>query len=510
MKLPLSRWLLFGLLGGALGAARAEVALAPLFQDHAVLQRDMAVPVWGRADKGEKISVEFRGQKVAVTAGKDGRWSVRLAPMPASAEPAELVVTGKNTVRVADVLVGEVWLCSGQSNMAYTVRGPPGSGVDNAETEVAAADHAMIRHFKVERTPADAPADTVKGAWAVCSPETAGQFTAVGYFFARDLHQKLGVPIGLINSAWGGTPIESWLPEAELRQTSAWPAFNARWQEALKVFPERQAAYPALSAAWLQADADARASGKKTPLPRPPPPIGPGTAYAPGSLYNGMIAPLIPGALRGVLWYQGEANVGRAQEYGELLTALIRGWRGRWSQGDFPFYFVQLPNFADGNPAGRNWAALREAQTKALALPRTAMAVTIDIGDPDNIHPRNKQEVGRRLALIAGQQLYGLAGSWTGPVFKAAVPEGAALRVLFDHAGDGLIAFDQPITAFEIAGADRKFVTATARIEHDTVVVSAAGILAPVAVRYAWTNAPVASLFNGAGLPVAPFRSDDW
>jgi sialate O-acetylesterase len=499
-------------------AVRADVTLAPLFTDHAVLQQDKAVPVWGRAAPGEPVAVTFRDQTVRATAGKDGSWIVYLAPLKPGA-PAELVVSGKNTLRLQDVVVGEVWVCSGQSNMEFTVGGPPGAvyRVDHADEEVAAAHYPLIRQFKVERAVAAQPADTAHGAWVVCSPDTVGQFTAVGYFFARDLAQKLGVPVGIINSTWGGTAIESWLSDTALKSDPAFAVVDGRWARALADAPAKKAGREALLATLAKEEAAAKAAGpvqyaeflkNKSWLPPLPGPDSPDT---PRGLFNGMINPLLPGAIRGILWYQGEANVSRPGEYGRLLTALITHWRLHWGQGDLPFYWVQLPNYKDpGDASGVAWARLREAQAQALALPNTGMAVTIDLGDPDNIHPRNKQEVGWRLALIARHHVYDIPGDWTGPVFKTARREGATLRVIFDHASNGLLAHEKPLAGFVIAGADRRFHPAAARIDGGTVVVSAPEVPEPVAVRYAWADAPDANLFDGAGLPAAPFRSDDW
>jgi sialate O-acetylesterase len=496
---------------------RADVTLAPLFSDHAVLQQGKAVPVWGRAAPDEKVTVTFRDQTAHATAGKDGRWIVYLGALKPGA-PAELVVSGKNTLRLQDIVVGEVWVCSGQSNMEFPVFFPanPDFQVNHAREEVAAAHFPLIRHFKVERAVADRPADTLRGAWVVCSPDTVGQFTAVGYFFARDLQQKLSVPIGLINSTWGGTAIESWMSEAALKSDPAFVVVDQRWAQAMIGWPAKVAAYKTAIAAQEKDETAAKAAGpakyaeflKNKPWLHPPP--SPESPDAPCSLFNGMINPLLPGALRGVLWYQGESNCSHPGEYHALFAAMITAWRRHWGQGDFPFYFVQLANYAGGNANGTNWAVLREAQAQALTLPSTGMAVTIDIGDPDNIHPRNKQEVGRRLALLARHHLYDIPGDWSGPVFRSAAREGAALRVQFDHADGGLLAHDRPLGGFQIAGADRQFHPAAARIERDTVVVSTPGVKEPVAVRYAWVNAPEANLFSGAGLPAAPFRSDSW
>ena len=491
----------------AAGAASAGISLAPVFSDHAVLQRDKPVPVWGRAGAGEKISVSFREQTVNTTAGADGRWIVYLAPLAASSEPADLVVAGKETVAVRDVLVGEVWLASGQSNMEWSV-----SDLNEAEKKIAAVDLPLVRHLKIERSVAAAPADTVKtSGWQPATPQNVGGFSAVAYFFARDLQRKLGVPVGIVHSSWGGTAIESWMSDASRQSTSLAAAIEARWQKAMTEWPpERVARYPAEMAAWQKADEHARATKTKNTLPWPQPPATPDSQLRPGGLFNGMIAPLQPGALRGVIWYQGESNVGRAGEYAELFKAMIRSWRANWGDAGLPFYFVQLPNFADGKPGGRQWALLREAQAKAFELPATGMAVAIDAGEAEVLHPTHKMEIARRLALIAKAQVYGSQDDFSGPVFASATREGPALRVRFMHAGTGLVAHDKPVQSLELAGADKIFRAATAKIERDTLVVSSPKVKEPVAVRYAWSNAPVANLYNGAGLPAAPFRSDDW
>jgi sialate O-acetylesterase len=499
MKPRLGRW--WPLLALApLISARADVEFSALFADHAVLQRDKPVPVWGRADPGEHVTVTFHDQTVGAIADPAGRWTVVLAAMPASAEGSDLVATGRNRVSARDILVGEVWLCSGQSNMEFWVGGPKADPrivfqVENVEAEVAAARYPLIRHFKVPRRVSAVPlaalagaegggageggrggGGTGGGAWEPCSPATVPRFTAVGYFFARALFEKIGVPIGLINSTYGGTPIEAWMSTAALDSDPAFAVVLARWP------------------------------GK-----------GPGDSSRrndparPGGLFNGMIAPLVPYALRGFLWYQGETNASRAGEYRALFAAMITAWRAHFGQGDLPFYFVQLANFNAGGTPGRNsWAYLREAQAGVLALPQTAMAVTIDLGDPRNIHPRNKQEVGRRLALIAQANLYGLSGDVSGPQFAGLEPAGTALRVRFTYAETGLITRDRPVQSLEIAGADRVFHPASGRIEGETLVVSSSAVPHPVAVRYAWADAPVANLYNGAGLPAAPFRSDRW
>ena len=504
----LLRILTLSMCAASLPAARAEIVLAPLFSDGAVLQRDKPIPVWGHATPQQKIAVTFRDQIVNATVAADGRWIVYLDPEPASGTPTEIVVSSaKGSVVVRDVVVGEVWLAAGQSNMEWPV-----SHVRPEEKAIAAANMPLVRHLKIENTVAPSPADTVKTrGWEAASPSTVGTFTAVGYFFAREIHRKTGVPVGIINASWGGTPIEAWMSERALRSTALSATVDARWQQALAEWPpERVAAYPAQVEAFLKAEEHAKTTKTKNPLPWPPLPATPDSRLRPSGLFNAMIAPLQPGALRGVLWYQGERNVEHASDYGELFKALIRSWRANWGDDTLPFYFVQLPNYAGDDPKGRQWARLREAQTKALELPRTAMAVTIDIGDADDLHPRTKMEVGRRLALIAKMEIHDLPGDPSGPMFVGATRENGAMRVRFTHAATGLIAQQRPVQALELAGADKVFHPASGRIERDTLIVTSPQVPAPIAVRYAWTNAPAANLYNGAGLPAEPFRSDDW
>jgi sialate O-acetylesterase len=514
--MPISRFLTPLLFIFFAAVTRADVSLAPIFSDHAVLQRDKPIPIWGRADAGEPVTVTFHGHSVSTTAASDGRWIAYLDALPASAEPADLVITGKNIIAVHDVLVGEVWLCSGQSNMEFVVRDPakPTYRVDNAEEEVAAANYPLIRHFKVKIKESATPTDAMDGSWAVCSPDTVIQFTAVGYFFARDIYEKLHVPIGLVNSTWGGTPVEAWMSPFALGD----PAFafvDDRWQKGLAEYPQRKAEYDAALPLWQNDLAAAKAAGKESEFrmlhPQLRQPHGPGDRWTPAGLFNGMINPLLPYALRGVLWYQGESNALHPTEYHELFPAMITAWRKHFGQGDLPFYFVQLASFSDlKNGSGTEWALIREGQAQALDLPQTAMAVAIDLGEHTNIHPRNKQEVGRRLALIAETRVYGIPGDDSGPMFAGATREGSAMLVHFTQANNGLIAHENPVQSLELAGADKVFHPAQGLIEGETLLVSSPDVKDPVAVRYAWSNDPEANLFNGAGLPAAPFRSDKW
>ncbi len=492
----------------AIQVSQAAIVLAPLFTDGVVLQREKPIPIWGRAEPGQKLAVTFQDQNVRTTADAQGRWIVYLDAVVASSDPHEIVVAAANeSVVVRDVVVGEVWLASGQSNMEWTI-----SNVHPEEQKIAAVDLPLVRHLKIERSTADHPADTARtSGWLKASPSTVPHFSAVGYFFARELHRSLRIPVGIVNSSWGGTPIEAWMSDRSRHLTTLGAVIDERWQAQRKEWtPERIARYPADMEAWQKAQAHATATKTENPLPWPRPPATDDSPERPGNLFNGMIAPLQPFALRGFLWYQGESNVGRPNEYEELFPAMIRAWRANWGDDSLPFYFVQIPNFADGNPQGRQWARLREAQSKALELPRTAMAVTIDVGDPDDLHPRAKLQVGRRLALIAKTEIHDLPGDTSGPMFVGATRENGAMRVRFTHAATGLIAHQRPVQALELAGTDKVFHPAVGRIERDTLVVTSPQISAPVAVRYAWTNAPVANLYNGAGLPAEPFRSDDW
>jgi sialate O-acetylesterase len=464
----------------ALGLAplRADVTLAAVFSDHAVLQEGMPVPVWGRAAPGERVRVRFRGEAVGTSADPDGRWIAVLPPLEAAGVGADLVAEGDRSSAVRkDVVVGEVWFCSGQSNMEFTVDDPSRKAFRllNAASEVAAARYPLIRQFEVARRPSASPADDTSGEWIPCSPATVGKFTAVGYFFARDLHRRLGVPFGIIDCTWGGTPIEAWMSPAALASDPAFSVVAERWRRSPPDYPHKPS--------WL-----------------------------PAGLFDGMVNPILPYALRGVLWYQGESNAVRAPEYRRLFASMIGAWRAHWGRADLPFYWVQLANYRDpADPGGTTWAALREAQAQALALPNTGMAVTIDIGDPRNIHPADKQEVGRRLALIAKARVYGITEEISGPVPAAFERAGGAFRIRFRDTAGGLTAADRPLQSFELAGQDRKFHPASAEISgDDDVVVRSPAVPDPVAVRYAWRNAPDANLFNGAGLPAAPFRSDDW
>jgi len=660
-----NRFVLGLLLAGASSApALADVKLPAVFSDHMVLQDGRAVPVWGEASPGEAVTVSVGASKVKAVAGKQGHWRVSLPAMAATFDPVTIVVKGNNEVVFKDVLVGDVWLASGQSNMEFNLGKAAGGG-----DEVAAATHAGLRLFRVLRGES-VPEKTidVNGTWTACTPETAGDFSAVGYFFGRRLMQTLKKPIGVIDTSWGGTPVEAWTSEAGLRANAEGKGLlnglNSTLKGAPKTPQEKQAAILAykqaleiweaanyyqnngnegegleyakagipekgwqkielpshwedagidgdgsvwfrkdvqLPAAWVGKDLrlslgvlndcdttyvageklgqscretpathgkartfeipaklakpgrlliavrvfDERgrggfssgpeslylqlaAGGEKISLAgrwnyraekllpsmvvkwdtRPKPPQGYPHPSAPHALWDAMVAPMVPYAIRGAIWYQGEANASRAVQYRTLFPGLIKDWRKQWGQGDFPFYFVQLANFIDrGDPA--EWPELREAQTMALRLPNTGMAVAIDIGNPKDIHPTNKLDVGERLARWALANDYKQSVVASGPLFKSAKVQGSQIRVSFNFAV-GLKSAGPELTGFTVAGADRKFVPAKAQLDGETVIVSAEGITKPVAVRYGWQGAPDCNLQNAEGLPASPFRSDAW
>lgn len=489
--------------------AHANVSLPTLFTDHMVLQKDAPVTVWGWADAGEQVTVSIDGVTKSATAGDNGKWSLKLDQLKAG-EPTKMTVKGKNEITINDVLVGEVWLCSGQSNMAWRV-----ADAQNFEQEKAAADFPKIRMFYVASGSATTPQEKCVGAWMVCSPQNVGNFTATGYFFGREIHKSLGVPVGLINSSVGGTAIEAWTSDDVMKDKPELKGIYDKWQQLVAEYdsPEAKEKFETETAAWKTAVEAAKAEGK--PAPKPPQHAGRSRMDGnhPANLFNGKIAPLIPYAIRGAIWYQGESNAGDGKLYGFQLPLMIKDWRARWGQGDFPFAWVQLPNFQarSNDPNGTpSWALLRESMSKTLELPNTGMSVNIDIGEANNIHPKNKQEAGRRLALWALAKVYGKAQPYSGPLFDKLSVAGSEATVTFKHTDGGLVAKDGELKGFAIAGADKKFVWASAKIVGDKVVVSAPEVKEPVAVRYAFGQNPECNLTNGAGLPASPFRTDSW
>ena len=459
----------------------ANVTLPRIFGSSMVLQRNKPIAIWGWADAGEKITVQFNKQVKKTKAGKDGSWKVELNQEVAGG-PYQLIVAGKNTITFEDVLVGEVWICSGQSNMEWSVKNS-----DSAKREIRESDYPMIRHIKVPRTIAATPAkDITGGVWQKADSTTTGDFTAVGYFFARKLFKELNVPIGLVNTSWGGTMVETWTSREAFEKTE-------EFKDLFSTVPFTD----------IQASADK--AGK---------PVSP-NAY-PTLLFNGMINPLIPFSIQGAIWYQGETNAGRAFQYRKAFPLMIQDWRQRFGQGDFPFYFVQLASFnaSNGTSAkGSGWAELREAQMATLSLPNTGMAVTMDIGESKDIHPRNKQDVGARLAAIALNNIYGVKMEFSGPLYQSSTTDGNKIVVSFAHANNGLVIKDKYgyLKGFEVAGADKKFYYAKADVKNNQVIVYSDSVASPVAVRYGWADdMPEVNLYNKDGFPASPFRTDTW
>ncbi len=506
--------------------AQADVKLHNLFTDHMVLQRDIAVPVWGWADDGEKVTVEFRGKKVSTTA-KGGKWMVKLGKLKAGG-PDELKVSGKNSITLADVLVGEVWLASGQSNMEWSMRNsfqPFG--------DILAANNPKLRLFTVPKLKADEPVKDVVSAWKETSPSSVSNFSAVAYYFGLKLQKDLGVPVGLIHTSWGGSPAEVWMSDAVLTGNSEYK------RDIVDAYVAQMVKLAESTAQWEKEQAQAKADGKPFTKRKP------GGGWKPSELYNGMIAPLIPYAIKGAIWYQGESNAGRAHQYRSLFVDMVKNWRNDWAQGDFTFLQVQLAPFmpVKDEPANSTWAELREAQIHATkVLPKVGAVSILDYGDPKDIHPTWKRPVGNRLALAARGIAYGEKFTWSGPEYRSGKVKGDKVVLSFNFTGDGLFGagsrsdnvpspktsdgvtlnynlakgwINSPLTGFAIAGEDRKFVWAKAEIEGDKVVVSSPLVPKPVAVRYGWADCPVVNLycspgFQQAGLPASPFRTDNW
>jgi sialate O-acetylesterase len=502
----------------------AEVKLPAVFSDGMVLQQLQLTRIWGTADVGEEVKLTFGEQTHRILTDSTGKWSITLNPMNANAVPVDLVVAGKNTITVKNVLVGEVWLCSGQSNMQWTVK-----QAGKAETEIAAANHPQIRMFNVERTPSLTPQADCKGAWKEATSANVGDFSAVGYFFGRHLHQVLKVPVGLINTSWGGTRIEAWTSTAALEERPCASEILADWKDHASKWDaaKEQAAFEKRKADWQtlvkQIDAENAklpADKKKAKPQAPRPPDDPNTTpHRPSVLFNGMVAPLVSYGIKGAIWYQGESNQKRAFQYQELLPTLINDWRKQWVDG-FSFYIVQLANYGNRLPVAKDagvpdtWAELQEAQTlTAQTLDKCGIAIINDIGEQNDIHPKNKQEVGRRLALWALAKDYGKDGTeYSGPLYLSSVIQGGKVRVQFTHTGAGLKTRDggEP-KHFQIAGADKQWVWAKAKIEGREVVVWSESVPQPVGVRYAWAAWPEgANLMNAEGLPASCFRTDDF
>jgi len=499
----------------------AQVRLPAVIGDHMVVQQDKPVAVWGWAAKGEPVTVLFNGQEKRTVAAAEGTWRVVFDPLKAEAAkgPLEMTVRGAKgpAIVVKDILVGEVWVCSGQSNMEWAM-----SWLPNPVPDILSADNPAMRLFLVPKRTADRPMDDVAATWQPCSPETVRPFSAVAYYFGLELHKRLGVPVGLIESAWGGTLIEPWTP----------PVGFAAVPEVKPILDGQSAKYAEYRAAvakalpgweiWLRETRKALAANAALP---PDPSIDPRNPYqdpqAPTALYNGMIHALTPFAIRGAIWYQGESNRNDGLLYEKKMEALIQGWRLAWKSGDFPFYYVQLAPFnygygqekpTVGVPDFQRLAYIWEAQANALRIPNTGMAIITDIADLSDIHPANKRDVGYRLSLWARAKTYGEKTLvYSGPLYKSMAVDGNLVRLSFDHVGGGLISNDgQPLKWFEIAGEDRTFYKAEAEIAGDTVVVWSPRVPSPKAVRFGWDQLAVPNLANKEGLPASPFRTDKW
>jgi sialate O-acetylesterase len=538
-----------------------------IFGDNMVLQQDTKLPLWGTATPGEAVTVTFAGQTGNSVAAADGKWRVDLAPVSAGNQGQVLTVTGKNTLSFQDVLVGDVWVASGQSNMEFGIEADS-RGAD----AIAKADDPQLRLFVVRGAPALEPQTDVAPTsptsvvckWEVCTPAFlntklgAHAFSAIGYYFAREIRRVTGKPVGVIGTYWGGTPAQAWTSISGLQKDPALAHYVETHQKLVDNFAAASAAYPQQVAdfkvayekwntdvgkaytdavtQWKTAAGQAKASGQPTPpqpvlsQPKPNAPTPPfGGSSSPTVLFNCMVAPIIPYAIKGVIWYQGESNTGTladAQEYATLFPRMISDWREKWAQGDFPFLFVQLANLGPPpkTPSEGNWPWVRNAQLQALSLPNTGMATAVDIGNPTNIHPTDKLDVAMRLVLAARHLVYGEKDLvYSGPLYDTMTIEGNKIRLIFKNRGSGLtlgvppwtptgVAPPQPVelTGFGIAGTDQKFVWAKAVIDGDTIVVSSDQVPAPVAVRYDWSNDPNGDLYNKENLPAFPFRTDSW
>lgn len=536
------RWLLLTAVSLLLAppASNADVKAPTIFSDNMVVQRGVPFPVWGWADPGEEVYVHFeqktadgkREEGKAVLADKEGKWLVKLGPFQVG-EAGVLTIKGPdkknppkgvsplNQIICKNVLVGEVWICSGQSNMQWSVRAS-----SDPEKNTKEANHPKIRLYQVPRKTMLVPQTNIEAGkrnltkgqveiqarWAECSPESIPDFSAVAYFFGRHLHQTLKVPIGLIDTSFGGTPAQAWTSREALLKEESLKYYITDLDSAIKTYDpaKEKILHEAALAKWKVAAEDAKKNNK--PIPKQPNPQGPpGTgAGTPSGLYNAMIAPLVPYAIKGAIWYQGESNAPKAYEYRTLFPTMIKDWRNQWKQGDFPFLFVQLAPYWDGDSNGVRYAELRDAQLHTTkAVKNTAMAVITDYGDEKDIHPKQKEPVGARLALGARVLAYGEKLEYSGPTFNSRKADGSKVILTFDHIGGGLMAKGDKLTGFTIAGDDGQFVEADAKIEGDTVVVSSAKVEKPKDVRYGWKNFMTVNLFNKEGLPASPFRTDD-
>lgn len=474
--------------------AQAALKMPNIFGDHMVVQQKMPIQVWGWTDPGQDVRVTFAGKTQTTKAGTDGRFQVALPEVPAGG-PHTMTIQADETRTITDVLVGEVWVCSGQSNMQWTI-----DRSNDPDLEKLAARFPNLRMINFPQIGSQEPILTHDRQWQVCSPEALGGFSAVGYFFGRQLHLSIDVPVGMVNNAWGGSACEAWINRETLSADERFRPLMERWQENEQKFSELSARTD------LNEDEKKTLNGLRSQMA--------GNAR-PGNIYNGVLKSHLGYTIRGAIWYQGESNASRAYQYRDLFPLMISSWRSEWGQGDFPFYWVQLADFypEKSEPADSAWAELREAQTMTMSrLPHTGQAVIIDIGEGKDIHPKNKVDVGRRLARWALANEYGIPVAFHSPEYSKMEIRGAEVTLTFSHVADGWRPFDvtDPL-GFTIAGDDRKFHTATAKILEDgRVTVSSQHVTQPVAVRYAWADNPVCNMFSNAGLPLTPFRTDDW
>ncbi len=498
-------------------AAVADVKLPAIISDNMVLQQNSSVTIWGWANPGEKVTVtagwgekmpfigrifKIKPLTVATNADNQGNWKLSLET-PSAGGPYTLKISGNNEIEIQNVVIGELWVCSGQSNMAMAMQGSDKQPITGGPEDIANSANDKIRLFEVARKISDTPLNDVEGKWVVCSPETVKTFSAVGYYFGRKVNKETGYPVGLIASSWGGTLAEAWTREEFLRQDDELTAVIE--------------AYETKFAQWQTSVEEAKKNNQ-------PEPARPGRARAHdkyASLYNGMIAPLTNMTIKGAIWYQGESNTGTAFQYRNLFPTMIRNWRCDFNNPQMPFYFVQLANYVAhkpqeeveiyvGEPRENTWAELREAQFMTNWLEYTGMAVAIDIGEANCIHPANKKDVGERLAFWALAKDYGKNIAYSGPLYSGYFIEGDKMRIKFSNTDGGLMSKDGKPTGFAIAGEDRKFVWADAVIDGNDIVVSSTLVANPVAVRYAWDIFPTCNIYNNAGLPASPFRTDDW
>ena len=496
--------------------ALAALKLPTVIGNNMVLQRDQDLKIWGWDDAGQEVSVSFAGQTVKGKANDKGRWEATLKPLKTNAKAQEMVISGSGDqkIKISNILVGEVWVCSGQSNMAFTVGRSYGG-----DLEALTANYPQIRMISVPQRASQEPKDYFVGQWDSCEPGVTAQFSAVGYYFGRMLHQALGAPIGLIDNAWGGSAAEAWVRRDLLEKDPQFKDLMTHWEQIEKTFDydALMKVYQGKRTEWQAKVKEAKAAGKPAPrAPRPPRNQLAGN-HRPANLYNGVLHPVIGYGIRGAIWYQGESNAGRAYEYRALFPLMIQNWRDSWSQGDFPFYWVQLADFKVElpEPADSQWAELREAQTLTMSkLKNTGEAVIIDVGEGRDIHPRNKRTVGERLARWALAKDYGFDKmAHQSPIYQKMEKKGNKILLTFDHVGAaGLYSFDtREPEGFSIAGADKKFVWAKGKIiGKNQVEVWSDKVKEPIAVRYAWTDNPQANMSSYENLPMTPFRTDDF